>query len=82
MNIFNFNSDNIKKFIHTIIYYNMDKLTLKKIIRALILFISIYLVLKYFTSGKIPYNEIFMICSSAVAIQTLLDIYQPIILID
>ena len=60
----------------------MDKLFFKKIIRAFILFINIYFVLKYFTSGKIPYNEIFMISSSAVAIQTLLDIYQPIIQLD
>ena len=60
----------------------MNKLTIKKIIRALILFISMYFVLKYCTTGKIPYNEICMIGSSAVAIQTLLDIYQPIILVD
>ena len=60
----------------------MDKLIIKKIIRAFILFISIYFVLKYFTSGKIPYSEIFMICSSAISIQTLLDIYQPVIILD
>ena len=60
----------------------MNKLIIKKTIRALILFISMYFVLKYSTTGKIPYTEIFMICSSTVGIQTLLDIYQPIILID
>jgi len=60
----------------------MDKFITKKIIRTLILFISIYFILKYFTSGKIPYNDIFMIGSSTVLIQTLLDIYQPIIMID
>ncbi len=60
----------------------MDKFITKKIIRILILFISIYFILKYFTSGKIPYNDIFMIGSSTVLIQTLLDIYQPIIMID
>jgi hypothetical protein len=53
-----------------------------KIIRAVILFISIYFVMKYFTIGKIPYNEIIMIASTAVLIQTILDIYRPIIVIN
>ncbi len=52
-----------------------------KIIRAIILFLTIYFVCKYFTTGKIPYSEIFMISSSAILVQTLLDIYQPIIVI-
>lgn len=52
-----------------------------KIIRAIIMFISIYFVTKYFTIGKIPYNEIIMICSSAVLVQILLDMYRPIIII-
>jgi hypothetical protein len=60
----------------------MNKFISIKIIRALILFISIYLVLKYLTSGKIPYSEILMISSSAVFVQTLLDIYQPVVYID
>jgi hypothetical protein len=53
-----------------------------KIIRAIIMFLFIYFIVKYFTIGKIPYNEIFMICSSSVFIQTLLDIYRPIISIQ
>lgn len=53
-----------------------------KIIRASINFICMYLVLKYCTIGKIPYNEIFMIASVSVLIQTLLDIYHPIIIIE
>jgi hypothetical protein len=53
-----------------------------KIIRAFILFILLYFVLKYSTTGKIPYNEIFMICSTATIIQILLDIYRPIIVIE
>jgi hypothetical protein len=53
-----------------------------KIIRALILFISTYFVSKYFTTGKIPYREIFMICSTTVIVQILLDIYRPIIRIQ
>lgn len=52
-----------------------------KIVRSIILFISLYLILKYLTSGKIPYSEILMICSSAISIQILLDIYRPIIVI-
>jgi hypothetical protein len=60
----------------------MRKLILIKIIRASIIFIYMYLILKYCTQGKIPYNEIFMISSSAVLIQTILDIYRPIIIID
>lgn len=53
-----------------------------KIIRAFILFISLYIILKYFTIGKIPYNEIFMISSTAIIVQILLDIYRPIIIIE
>jgi hypothetical protein len=53
-----------------------------KIIRAIILFISVYFVMKYFTIGKIPYNEIIMIACTAVFVQTLLDIYRPIIVIN
>ena len=58
----------------------MNKFSIKKIIRYSILFISMYLVLKYLTIGKIPYTEIFMICSASVIIQILLDIYQPIVI--
>ena len=58
-----------------------NKVITIKIIRASILFISLYITLKYLTVGKIPYNEIFMICSTAIIIQTLLDIYRPIIVI-
>ena len=58
-----------------------NKVITIKIIRASILFISLYIALKYLTVGKIPYNEIFMICSTAIIIQTLLDIYRPIIVI-
>jgi hypothetical protein len=61
---------------------NFDNVALIKIIRAIILFITIYFITKYFTIGKIPYNEIIMICSSTVLIQTLLDIYRPIIVIN
>jgi hypothetical protein len=53
-----------------------------KIIRAIILLITIYFVMKYFTIGKIPYSEILMVASSAVLVQTLLDIYRPIIIIN
>jgi len=53
-----------------------------KIIRSFILFLSIYFVMKYFTIGKIPYDEIIMISCSAVIVQILLDIYRPIIIID
>jgi hypothetical protein len=55
---------------------------LLKIIRAIILFLSIYFITKYGTTGKIPYSEIIMISSSAVLIQTLLDIYKPLIVIN
>jgi len=63
---------------------NNIKLTLTNIkcIRAIIMFLSMYLILKYSTIGKIPYLEIIMICSYSIIIQTLLDIYQPIIVID
>jgi hypothetical protein len=60
----------------------MRKLIFIKIIRASIIFIYMYLILKYCTQGKIPYNEIFMISSSAVLIQTLLDIFQPVVIIN
>ena len=60
----------------------MRKLIFIKIIRASIIFFYMYLILKYCTQGKIPYNEIFMISSSAVLIQSILDIYQPIVIID
>lgn len=53
-----------------------------KLLRAIILFFSIYFVSKYFTVGKIPYNEIVMIGSIAVLVQTLLDIYRPLIIIN
>ena len=53
-----------------------------KIIRAIIIFIAIYFSMKYMTVGKIPYNEIIMIASTAVIIQILLDIYRPIIVIN
>ena len=60
----------------------MNNLVLIKIIRGFIIFISMYLVLKYCTLGKIPYHEIFMISSTAVLIQSLLDIYQPLVIIE
>ena len=53
-----------------------------KFIRAIIIFISIYFVMKYFTIGKIPYGEIIMVSSVAVLVQTILDIYRPIIVIN
>jgi hypothetical protein len=59
-----------------------NNIQLIKLIRAIILFISIYFIMKYFTIGKIPYDEIIMICSASVLIQTLLDIYRPIIIIN
>jgi hypothetical protein len=62
--------------------YNFNNITIIKIIRAIILFISIYFVMKYFTIGKIPYNEIIMVSSTAILIQTILDIYRPIIIIN
>lgn len=61
---------------------NINNIVVIKIIRAIILFISIYFVMKYFTTGKIPYTEIIMICSSAILVQTLLDIYRPVIIIN
>ena len=61
---------------------NFDNIVLIKIIRALILYIGLYFVIKYFTIGKIPYNEINMICSTGILIQTILDIYRPIIVIN
>jgi len=53
-----------------------------KLLRAIILFFSIYFVCKYGTIGKIPYNEIVMIGSVAVLVQTLLDIYRPLVVIN
>ncbi len=61
---------------------NFNNIITIKIIRAIILFISIYFVMKYFTIGKIPYNEIIMVSSTAVLIQIILDIYRPIIVIN
>jgi hypothetical protein len=61
---------------------NFNNIIIIKIIRAIILFISIYFVMKYFTTGKIPYDEIILISSTAVLIQTVLDIYRPIIVIN
>jgi len=61
---------------------NFNNIIIIKIIRAIILFISIYFVMKYFTIGKIPYNEIIMVSSTAVLIQTILDIYRPIVIIN
>lgn len=61
---------------------NFKNIVLIKIIRAIILFFAIYFVVKYCTIGKIPYNEIIMIGSTAILVQTLLDIYRPIISIN
>jgi len=58
----------------------LNNIFLIKIIRALILFLSLYFVVKYLPVGKIPYSEIIMICSTAIIVQTLLDIYRPIII--
>jgi hypothetical protein len=59
-----------------------DNIITIKLIRAIIIFISIYFVMKYFTIGKIPYSEIIMVSSTAVLVQTILDIYRPIIIIN
>lgn len=61
---------------------NFKNIILIKIVRSVIIFLSIYFVTKYCTIGKIPYNEIFMIGSTAVITQILLDIYRPLIIID
>lgn len=61
---------------------NFKNIILIKIVRCVIIFLSIYFVTKYCTIGKIPYNEIFMIGSTAVITQILLDIYRPVIIID
>ena len=61
---------------------NNNKIILIKLIRSIILFISVFFIIKYNTIGKIPYNEIIMICSFTVFIQTMLDIYRPIIVIN
>ena len=60
----------------------INNIIIIKIIRAIILLLTVYFVMKYFTIGKIPYNEILMVASSAVLVQTLLDIYRPIIIIN
>jgi hypothetical protein len=57
----------------------MNNIKLIKTIRTLIMFLTLYFIIKYCTIGKIPYNEIFMICCSAILTQMLLDIYYPII---
>lgn len=54
---------------------------IQKCIRSLILFIALYLVTKYGTTGKIPYKEIFMICAAGLAVQNMMDIYSPLIVI-
>lgn len=61
---------------------NFKNIVLIKIIRAIILFFAIYFVVKYCTIGKIPYTEIIMISSTAVLVQTLLDIYRPVVSIN
>ena len=53
-----------------------------KLTRGIILFFSIYFVMKYCTIGKIPYNEIIMIGFTGVIVQILLDIYRPIVVIN
>jgi hypothetical protein len=57
-----------------------NRITLK-LVRAVILFFSLYFVTKYFTTGKMPYKEIIMISATAVLVQTLLDIYGPLLII-
>lgn len=61
---------------------NFKNIILIKIIRSVIMFLVIYFITKYCTIGKIPYNEIIMIGSTAVITQILLDIYRPVIIID
>ena len=75
-------NNNLKNFKNFKNLKNFKNITLIKIVRASIMFFGIYFITKYFTIGKIPYNEIIMICSSAVIIQILLDIYRPIIIIN
>jgi len=53
--------------------------TFNKIIRAIILFFSIYFVMKYGTIGKIGYDEIVMVASTGIIVQVFLDIYRPIV---
>ncbi len=53
-----------------------------KLTRGIILFFSIYFVMKYCTIGKIPYDEIIMIGCTGVIVQILLDIYRPLIIIN
>lgn len=61
---------------------NFKNIILIKITRSIIMFLTIYFITKYFTIGKMPYNEIIMIGSTAVITQILLDIYRPIIVIE
>lgn len=53
-----------------------------KLTRGIILFFSIYFVMKYCTIGKIPYNEIIMVGVIGVIVQILLDIYRPVVIIN
>lgn len=57
-----------------------NRITLR-LVRAIILFFSLYFVTKYFTTGKMPYREIIMISATAVLVQTVLDIYGPLLII-
>ena len=52
-----------------------------KLTRGIILFFSIYFIMKYCTIGKIPYNEIIMVGCTGVIVQILLDIYRPVVVI-
>jgi hypothetical protein len=61
---------------------NFKNIILIKITRSIIMFLTIYFITKYFTIGKMPYNEIIMIGSTAVITQILLDIYRPIVVIE
>lgn len=61
---------------------NYNNICIIKTMRAIIMFIVIYFAMKYFTIGKIPYSEIFMIAFVAVLTQILLDIYRPMIIIN
>lgn len=61
---------------------HFKNIILIKIVRSVIMFLSIYFVTKYCTIGKIPYNEIIMIGSTAIITQILLDIYRPVIVIN
>ena len=61
---------------------HFKNIILIKIVRSIILFLSIYFATKYCTIGKIPYNEIIMIGCTAIITQILLDIYRPVVVID